>query len=50
MYPAVFYENLLPGGGMEPSKQPDGSYALFIPTGEAVVGMGSKLSRLHAGC
>lgn len=32
--PSVFYENLLPGGGMEPNKQPDGSYALFAPTGE----------------
>lgn len=31
---SVFYENILPGGGMGPSKQPDGSFSLFIPSGD----------------
>lgn len=32
---SVFYENLLPGGGMPPAKQPDGSFVLVLPVGEA---------------
>ena len=28
---SIFLENLLPGGGMTPNKQEDGTYALFMP-------------------
>ncbi|KAL4423614.1 hypothetical protein ABPG77_009201 [Micractinium sp. CCAP 211/92] len=37
LYPSVFMENLLPGSGMDPTKQADGSIALFIPVGQSVV-------------
>jgi len=33
LYTSIFYENLLPAGGMAPNKQPDGTYSLFIPGG-----------------
>ena len=38
LYASLFFENFAPGGGMEPQKQPDGSYALFMPVGDTQVG------------
>jgi hypothetical protein len=40
---SIFFENFLHGGGMEPSKQPDGTYALFLPVGQANVGGPGRL-------
>ncbi|KAL4439843.1 hypothetical protein ABPG75_002844 [Micractinium tetrahymenae] len=37
VYPSVFMENLLPGAGMDPTKQPDGSIALFLPVGQSTL-------------
>lgn len=37
LYASVFMENMLPGSGMDPAKQPDGSIALFLPTGQATL-------------
>ncbi|EFN58158.1 hypothetical protein CHLNCDRAFT_57026 [Chlorella variabilis] len=31
VYPSVFYENLLPGAGMDPQPQPDGSFLIAQP-------------------
>lgn len=38
LYASVFMENMLPGSGMDPTKQPDGSIALFMPVGQSTVG------------
>ena len=35
LYTSVFYQNLLPGGGMDAKKQEDGSFVLFVPLGGA---------------
>lgn len=35
LFTSVFYTNLLPGGSMDPQKQPDGSFLLFMPVGQA---------------
>ena len=37
LYTSVFMTNLLPGGSMDPQKQPDGSFSLFMPVGQAKV-------------
>ena len=39
VFTSIFFNNLLPGGGMEPNKQPDGTYSLFLPVGDAKVGL-----------
>ncbi len=31
VYPSVFYENLLPGSGMDPQPQPDGTFLIAQP-------------------
>lgn len=33
VYTSIFYQNLLPGGGMDAQKQEDGSLVLFVPAG-----------------
>jgi uncharacterized protein YbjT (DUF2867 family) len=35
VYPGIFMENLLPGQGLSPQKQENGSYTLYLPTGDA---------------
>ena len=37
IYPSVFNENLLPGGGMDPQKQEDGSFLFFVPVAQLKV-------------
>lgn len=50
LFTSVFYTNLLPGGSMDPQKQPDGSFLLFMPVGQAKVSRHIQRSHTELFC